>query len=509
MEYTLCKGSLSFFSLVLVLSTLRRPGVTVDPGNDLSGTMIHAMQKPMPIWNSIDPDIANEAIQRIIFQPALGVKLKPFDETTTLTISPRTLLITMRLNYHHDSVCLGNIEISALSRITELDSGLIMGPSEYECHVDGSTTASHSYDSLQKIERQLAIIVPCMNEDLEILLGVLGGIPHHCLVIVVSNSTTDKYKAERAMLTDLYPELASAFKAVGLPQILDHDAWAHDGARRIRSGKGEAMMVGTILAKLEEKQFVGFIDADNFVPGAVHEYCKVFATGLYHALDDPIALHSGAECPEEQTLAMVRIKWKSKPKIVDGKLVHQDSGRCSRVVNAWMNRLLSSITMRKEHRDFIQTANSGEHAMSTDLALKLNFATGYSVEPYQLIDLLESSCESPYPLTPPPSSRLSGIDDVKPFSATHLDRKIKIMQIETLNPHIHDFSKGEEHIARMQAEGLRTIFHSSLINQETKKQLQEYMREEIGTVFDDVIPAVPRTYPPLEGLSFQTFKELL
>jgi mannosyl-3-phosphoglycerate synthase len=80
---------------------------------------------------------------------------------------------------------------------------------------------------------------------------------------------------------------------------------------------------------------------------------------------------------------MVRIKWKSKPKIVDDKLVHHDSGRCSRVVNAWMNRLLTSITMRKEYSDFIKTSNGGEHAMSTDpAALKLNFATGYAVEPY-------------------------------------------------------------------------------------------------------------------------------
>ena len=66
-------------------------------------------------------------------------------------------------------------------------------------------------------------------------------------------------------------------------------------------------MVGTVLTKLEGRRFVGFIDADNFVLGAVHEYCKVFATGLYHALDNLIYLHSGADA-EDQTLAMVRIK---------------------------------------------------------------------------------------------------------------------------------------------------------------------------------------------------------
>jgi mannosyl-3-phosphoglycerate synthase len=429
----------------------------------------------------------------------------------------------MRLNYHHGPVCVGNVEINALSRVTELDSGLITGPSEYECHADGSTTASHSGDSLQDIERQLAIIVPCMNEDLDILLGVLSGIPHHCLIIVVSNSTPDRYQAERAMLTGFCgrcarralilhqtdPDLASAFEAAGLPQILHHDTGINDSARRIRSGKGEAMMVGTVLAKLEGKRFVGFIDADNFVPGAVYEYCKVFATGLYHALNDPTSLHFGAEYPEEQTLAMVRIKWKSKPKITNGKLVNQESGRCSRVVNAWMNRLLTSITMRKEHCDFIQTANAGEHAMSTDLALRLNFATGYAVEPYQLVNLLESSSESSYPLTPRASPRLSGTDEAKPVSAVHPGPTIKIMQIETLNPHIHDFSKGEEHIARMQAQGLSTIFHSSLINQETKKQLQAYMEIELGIVVDDGVPEVPRTYPRIEGRKLEVFRKLI
>lgn len=33
-------------------------------------------------------------------------------------------------------------------------------------------------------------------------------------------------------------------------------------------------MVATILAKLEVKHFVGFIDADNFMPGTVHKYYK-------------------------------------------------------------------------------------------------------------------------------------------------------------------------------------------------------------------------------------------
>lgn len=165
---------------------------------------------------------------------------------------------------------------------------------------------------MQQIERQLAIILPCMNDDLDILQGVLGGIPHHCLVIVISNSIADNYKSERAMLIDFCrrcarrslivhqtnPDFAGAFEAAGLPRILHHDTGIRGGARRIRSGKGEAMVVGTILAKVEGKRFVSLMDADNFVSGAVHEYCKVFATGLYHAFDDVDSLHSGADTGE-------------------------------------------------------------------------------------------------------------------------------------------------------------------------------------------------------------------
>jgi hypothetical protein len=122
---------------------------------------------------------------------------------------------------------------------------------------------------------------------------------------------------------------------------------------------------------------------------------------------------------------------------------------------------------------------------------------------------VESCGAFSFPLTPPASTRLSGTDEVKPLPSVRTGGKIKTMQIETLNPHIHDFRKGEEHIARMQAQGLNTIFHSPLIGQNTKKQLLEYMRNDLRTVVENGIPAVPSTYPPLEGLDFKAFKELL
>jgi hypothetical protein len=61
----------------------------------------------------------------------------------------------------------------------------------------------------------------------------------------------------------------------------------------------------------------------------------------------------------------------------------------------------------------------------------------------------------------------------------------------------------------MQAQGLSTIFHSSLINQETKKQLQAYMEIELGIVVDDGVPEVPRTYPRIEGRKLEVFRKLI
>jgi hypothetical protein len=117
------------------------------------------------------------------------------------------------------------------------------------------------------------------------------------------------------------------------------------------------MMIGVAIAKLAGKRFVGFIDADNFVPGSVHEYCKVYAAGLHYALQS-------AKPGETDPYAMVRINWKSKPKVKDGKLVFEESGRSSRVVNEWFNRLLNELDDSRTRENFIKTGNAGEHVMS-------------------------------------------------------------------------------------------------------------------------------------------------
>jgi mannosyl-3-phosphoglycerate synthase len=430
----------------------------------------------------------------------------------------------MRLNYKDESIRLGSFELNALSQVTELDSGLITGPSIYKTLDDGSINISFSHSSLQAIEKQLAIVVPYMNEEYSILEGVLRGIPHDCFIILVSNSETSNFVVERKILTRIRkstgrqgiavhqqdPDLARAFSEAGMPHIVNKKAISklRCSAGRIRNGKGEAMMIGTALAKVYERAFVGFIDADNFVPGVVHEYCKVLAAGLHHVFHSRSAMGCDDALADPQPLAMVRIKWKYKPKIVDGKLILEESGRCSRVVNAWMNRLLASVTGGDSSADLIRTANAGEHAISTDLALQLNFATGYAVEPFQLINLWErSSAFLPTPPRTPPRSRQAGALSA---SLAPLRCTVKILQIETLNPHIHDFGKGEEHIGRMQAQGLSTIYHSLLTPWRFKEKLQEYMKKELRAfVGEDGVPEEARVYPTMEGMDFEVFRKLL
>lgn len=153
-------------------------------------------------------------------------------------------------------------------------------------------------------------------------------------------------------------------------------------------------------------KYIGFIDADNFVPVSVEEYCRAFSTGLYLAQAED---------------AMVRISWPSKPKVRNGELDFSQSGRSSEIVNRWLNGLLGKMDgVSIETRagaggadglgggfgaacaaammgyevptaadDLICTGNAGEHAMTISLALKLRLASGYAIEPFHFLDIFE------------------------------------------------------------------------------------------------------------------------
>src|ERR1700759_141796 len=209
----------------------------------------------------------------------------------------------MRLADSFRSERFGAVRIQELQRVIELDSGTSAE----------AVSRIVPPDAFRAVESQMVIVVPCMNETRSVVEGVLSGIPHDCLIVIVSNSDrrpVDRYEIEvqtaeqfcrhagRSAVTvhQKDPGVAAAFKAAGMSELIDDDGL-------IRSGKGEAMLIGMAVAAMTGRRYLGYVDADNYVPGAVHEYCKAYAAGL------PLAAGP---------YSMVRCSGYSKIKLRDG-----------------------------------------------------------------------------------------------------------------------------------------------------------------------------------------------
>src|SRR5689334_12163262 len=102
----------------------------------------------------------------------------------------------MRLQRSPGFAQFGNVRIHELQRVIELEANPWSSPQDQD-------DCSLSAEEMARATSQLVIVVCCMNEDISITEGVLSGIPHACLVILVSNSDrfpVDNYQAEVDML---------------------------------------------------------------------------------------------------------------------------------------------------------------------------------------------------------------------------------------------------------------------------------------------------------------------
>jgi mannosyl-3-phosphoglycerate synthase len=168
-----------------------------------------------------------------------------------------------------------------VQRIYELDSGKSKGFLTFH-----QTIKKFDYDEISNILHDLAIIIPINNEKLKLLEGMLSGIPNECLVTTVSNSSRipiDRFAMEVETVRQLGRFMdkrmvivhqqdsgfAEVFKKSWLQLILDSE-------EGIRAGKAEGMVMGLLIAKVYPKDYLAFIDGDNYVPGAVNEYVKIF-----------------------------------------------------------------------------------------------------------------------------------------------------------------------------------------------------------------------------------------
>ncbi len=365
----------------------------------------------------------------------------------------------------------GSVKIHEMQRVLKIDSGGFTNPRATDIPLE----------AIKDVLKRFAIIVPVKDEKIHLLDGVLRAIPFDCTVIVVSNSkreAPDWYKSERNLVQNIHeltqqdliivhqkdPDLGFALYEAGYDTLLDEHSV-------VRDGKAEGMIIGMLLAKALGKEYIGFADADNYVPGSVREYVIDYAAGF---------------CMAESPYSMVRLHWRYKPKVVADKLYFKKWGRVSETTNKYLNLLLSLHT-GFETRILI-TGNAGEHALTTKLADVLSYSTGYSIEPYHFICLFDTFG--------PGVTEFSDLD-----AAT---AGVEVFQIETLNPHIHE-EKGGMHIRNMLLDSLQTIYYSKLSND----YVRDKILEELGDMLEWEEPKQNLIMPSFAGVDARQFEEQL
>jgi len=372
----------------------------------------------------------------------------------------------------------GWVRINDVQRVLELDSGRAK-----ELPLDENIAVQKiEEDVIKDLEEKMAIVIPIKDEKLKLFEGVISGVPHECLIIVVSNSErkrVDRFRMEQDTLNQFChftrhqaliihqkdPILAQAVAEAGYTDLLDED-------ERVRDGKAEGMVAAMLVAMVTKKDYVGFVDADNYFPGAVWEYARCYAAGF-----------SLAKSP----YAMVRVLWRYKPKVSAG-MFFKKWGRVSEVTNKCMNSLISTKTGFET--DIIKTGNAGEHAMSLRLAEMLPYASGYAVEPQELVSISE------------------GFGGILPVvHKTAAKHGVELFQIETRNPHLHE-EKGSQHLEGMLLPGLGAIYHSPLCEEETKQMiLSELLRGNV--IKADEEPPKPHVTASLKKIALQKFTNVI
>lgn len=330
-----------------------------------------------------------------------------------------------------------------------------------------------SFEDMVKVANTTAIVVPTKDEDPNILDIVLRAIPIYSPIILVSASSQkplNVYGIEIDLAKTLYrvmdkpiivvhqrdPIIAEILKDY-LPNIVDEDGL-------IRYGKGEGILIAILLADSMNMKNIGFIDADNYIPGAVLEY-----TLIYYSV---LSINGSR-------YKMVRVSWGYKAH-ESTELYLRRIGRVSAIVGGILNKVLS--LKRRIETDIIKTSNSGEHAMTMELAKNLVYSSGYSIEVQELVNILEIC--------------YMGLDN---GLCPSLPQSIEVYQIESRNPHIHS-EKGELHIVEMMLESLLTIYYSRLVDEKLKNYILSTIKE-LGYE-GELIPPIKYRYPEINAKAF-------
>lgn len=385
----------------------------------------------------------------------------------------------MKLDLPRYTERFGATSLHGVQRVYELDSGFDDGRPVSESIMNVGN------NQIVDIERRMAIVIPTKGERLRLLEGVLSGIPHDCLAIIISNSPrqpVDRYKLEKEALQQFNrfvgrnafilhqrdPVLSEVLRDVGYNSILGPDGM-------VRNGKAEGMLIGMMLAKMAGKEYVGFIDADNYVPGAVNEYVKIFASGI---------------AMSQTPYVMVRISWIYKPKISETGLYFSKWGRVSELTNQHLNSLVSYYTGFET--EVMRTGNSGEHCMSLKLAELLTYSSGYAIESYEIVNVLEE---------------FGGI--IPTVNQDAMDKGVEIMQVETRNPHFHE-DKGDDHLKEMVVGSLGSIYHSKICPPKVREKILDALRSKnMLEESQQQEPPAPHKIEPFKDIDVRRFAKVL
>ena len=191
----------------------------------------------------------------------------------------------MKLDFQRYKVCLGAVRTRAVQRIYELDSGKSKALLTFH-----QTIEKFHYNEISNILHDLAIIFRIKHEKLKLLEGVLSGVPNECLATIVSNNSRvpihrfvmeveavrqlGRFMDKRMIIVHQQDSgFVEVFKKSWLQLILD----SQEG---ITAGKAEGMVMSLLTAKVYHKDYLAFIDGDNYVPGVVTEYVKTFAASF-------------------------------------------------------------------------------------------------------------------------------------------------------------------------------------------------------------------------------------
>lgn len=384
----------------------------------------------------------------------------------------------MRIETFRYTERLGAVLLRDVQKIIELDSGM---DSEQEEEARGVYKINEG--AIHEIQKDMVIVIPTKNEKLKLFENCISGVPHECLKIVISNSDItplNRFELEKETLQQFCdftrrraiiihqkdPIISQALQEAGYTDLLDENGI-------VRDGKAEGMIIGILLTKFFGKRYIGFIDADNYFPGTVLEYARAYAAGLH--------LSKYEQC-------MVRILWRYKPKIHEQGLYFKRWGRVSEITNRCLNSLLSFVSGFET--DVIKTGNAGEHAMAISLAESIPYASGYAIEPQELLSLFEEYGDIPH-------------------LGNHREgfKGIEILQLETRNPHLHE-NKGQEHINKMLLSSLGAIYHSEVCPEETKNLiLEELNRQGLLKLGDE--PPKPKLIRAPKEIEFEPFANIV